>query len=78
MAEILIFYVGQKISGRIYASIGLKLLRLFFTIFLEAPPDQKYWSERIAHEGPLELADPERVRMQYIRSMYVLTRAFVD
>ena len=27
MAEILIFYVGQKISGRIYAPIGLKLLR---------------------------------------------------
>ncbi len=26
MAEILIFYVGQKISGRIDASIGLKLL----------------------------------------------------
>ena len=28
LAEILIFYVGQKISGRIYASTGLKLLIL--------------------------------------------------
>jgi hypothetical protein len=28
LAEILFFYAGQKISGRIYAPIGLKLLTL--------------------------------------------------
>jgi hypothetical protein len=26
---------------------------------LEAPPDQKYWSERIAREGPLNWPEPE-------------------
>ena len=31
LAEILSFYVGQKISGRIYASIGLKLLIQLFS-----------------------------------------------
>ncbi len=46
LMEILIFYVGQKISGRIYAPIGLTLLRAMVVVgvFSEDWHPHEYYS----------------------------------